>query len=141
MTFAEGETTTRLTPPQIEGYTAPELTVERTAETTALEVQAVYQLAEKTPEQLLAEALDPNRGVKVEMVTDAQVLHFGDTVKLRATLTGYDNVTYTIQWRYSADGETWHDCPNETGTEMSVVVSEQNYRNYWNVLVTVTGLA
>ena len=140
VTFAEGETTARLTPPQIEGYTAPELTVERTAETTALEVQAVYQLAEKTPEQLLAEALDPNRSVKVTFDVPEGGLNFGDTVKLKAEISGYDDVTYTLQWRWSTDNENWHEITGQTGNELLVEVTPDNYQYYWNVLVTVTGL-
>ena len=139
VTFAEGEATASVTLPEIEGYITPELTVERTAETTALEVKATYHPVTEE-EQAVAEALDPDRSVKVELVTDAQVLHFGDTVKLKATLSGYDNVNYTLQWRYSVDGETWHNCPNQTGPEMTVEVSETNYMYYWNVLVTITGL-
>lgn len=137
--FAQGEATASVTLPAVEGYHTPQLTLERKAEDTQLTAKAVYTPV-TAEEKTLENALNPNRSVSVRLVTDAKTLRFGDTVKLAATLSGYDNVNYTLQWRYSVDGKTWHDCPNQTGAEMTVVVSESNYRYYWNVLVTITGL-
>ena len=137
--FAQGEATASVTLPAVEGYHTPQLTLERKAEDTQLTAKAVYTPVTEE-EKTLEKALNPNRSVSVRLVTDAKTLRFGDTVKLAATLSGYDNVNYTLQWRYSVDGKTWHDCPNQTGAEMTVVVSESNYRYYWNVLVTITGL-
>lgn len=137
--FAQGEATASVTLPAVEGYHTPQLTLERKAEDTQLTAKAVYTPV-TAEEKTLENALNPNRSVSVRLVTDAKTLRFGDTVKLAATLSGYDNVNYTLQWRYSVDGKAWHDCPNQTGAEMTVVVSESNYRYYWNVLVTITGL-
>ena len=55
-----------------------------------------------------------------------------------ATLTGFENVEYTVAWQYSTDGSSWQDC-GVTGETMTVVVSPENANNYWNVLVTITG--
>lgn len=140
LTFAEGETTAHLTLPQIEGYTAPELTVERTAETTALEVEAVYQPVEKTPEQLLQEALDPNRSVKVTYTAPADGIYYGDKVTLKAEIVGYGNVDYTLQWRWSTDNENWTNVKDATSDTLEVLVDETNADYYWNILLTVTGI-
>ena len=56
-----------------------------------------------------------------------------------ATLSGYENLEYTVRWQYSADGSSWQDC-GVTGETMTVVVTPENAANYWNVLVTITGV-
>ncbi len=94
----------------------------------------------KTPEELVAEALDPNRSVSIAVHKDADILYEGDQVTLEAILSGYDNVNYTLQWRYSLDDQTWQDCPGQTGATMTITMDSTNYKYYWNVLVTITGL-
>ena len=94
----------------------------------------------KTPEELVAEALDPNRSVSIAVHKDADILYEGDQVTLEAVLSGYDNVNYTLQWRYSLDDQTWQDCPGQTGESMTITMDSTNYKYYWNVLVTITGL-
>ncbi len=95
---------------------------------------------EKTPEELVAEALDPNRSVSIAVHKDADILYEGDQVTLEAVLSGYDNVNYTLQWRYSLDDQTWQNCPGQTGETMTITMDSTNYKYYWNVLVTITGL-
>ena len=55
---------------------------------------------------------------------------------LTAVLHGYENVTYHLQWQVSTDGTAWTDMAGETGTTTTVLVTEENYLNYWRVLVT-----
>ncbi len=95
---------------------------------------------EKTQEELVAEALDPNRSVTVTFDVPEDGLHFGDVVELKADIQGYDNVNYTLQWRWSTDNATWNELAGENGDSLKVLVTEENYQYYWNVLVTVTGL-
>ena len=223
VTFAEGEATASVTLPEIEGYITPELTVERTAETTELTATAVYEaepetftitvkienaeqgevkvngekigdgftqemqegetftftakasdgyrltvtgaklkdpnvpgeyivetnvdktvtitFKAKTPEELVAEALDPNRSVTVSFTNVPEGgYHIGEEAILHADVKGYDNVTYTIQWRWSTDDANWNDCVGETSDTMSVILTNENCQYYWNVLVTITGV-
>ena len=88
----------------------------------------------------LAEQLDPKRKITVKAEWDGEQLYFGDTATLRATLSGYDNAVYTIRWQTSKDGNKWEDIKGAEGAELKVVVTEDNYMNYWRALVVVTAI-
>ena len=88
----------------------------------------------------LAEQLDPKRKITVKAEWDGEQLYFGDTATLRATLSGYDNAVYTIRWQTSKDGNKWEDIKGTEGAELKVVVTEDNYMNYWRALVVVTAI-
>ena len=88
----------------------------------------------------LAEQLDPKRKITVKAEWDGEQLYFGDTATLRATLSGYDNAVYTIRWQTSKDGTKWEDIKGAEGAELKVVVTEDNYMNYWRALVVVTAI-
>lgn len=57
---------------------------------------------------------------------------------LTAVLHGYDNATYTLQWQVSTDANTWTDIDGETEAATTVLVTEENYLNYWRVAVIIT---
>ena len=88
----------------------------------------------------LAEQLDPKRKITVKAEWDGEQLYFGDTATLRATLSGYDNAVYAIRWQTSKDGKDWEDIKGAEGAELKVVVTEDNYMNYWRALVVVTAI-
>ena len=88
----------------------------------------------------IAEQLDPKRKITVKAEWDGEQLYFGDTATLRATLSGYDNAVYTIRWQTSKDGNKWEDIKGAEGAELKVVVTEDNYMNYWRALVVVTAI-
>ena len=88
----------------------------------------------------LAEQLDPKRKITVKAEWDGEQLYFGDTATLRATLSGYDNAVYAIRWQTSKDGNKWEDIKGAEGAELKVVVTEDNYMNYWRALVVVTAI-
>ena len=88
----------------------------------------------------IAEQLDPKRKITVKAEWDGEELYFGDTATLRATLSGYDNAVYTIRWQTSKDGKDWEDIKGAEGAELKVVVTEDNYMNYWRALVVVTAI-
>lgn len=118
-----------------EGAASGEYVVQATADQTV-----TVTFREMTPEERIYEALDPNRKVAVTFDVPEDGIQFGDTVVLKANVQGYDNVQYTLQWRWSTDNATWNNCPGENGNSMNVVVTEENYQYYWNVLITITGL-
>ena len=121
----------KLKDPNVPGEYVVETNVDKTVTVT---------FTEKEPQELIAEALDPNRSVTVTFDVPEGGLHFGDVVELKANIQGYDNVNYTLQWRWSTDNATWNELAGENGDTLKVLVTEENYQYYWNVLVTVTGL-
>ena len=88
----------------------------------------------------IAEQLDPKRKITVKAEWDGEQLYFGDTATLKATLSGYDNAVYTVKWQTSKDGNKWEDIKGAEGAELKVVVTEDNYMNYWRALVVVTAI-
>lgn len=145
---AFGEAATVLDLSVAEPVTAPAAETETpAAEAPATEAPATEAPATQTPatETLtdgqivatLADQLDPNRSIDVYAQWEGE-LHFGDAATLCAVLHGYDNVTYTLQWQYSKDNVTWTDVKDAVGKTLSLTVTEDNYLNYWRVLVTVS---
>ena len=64
-----------------------------------------------------------------------QPLHFGDIVTLIATLQGYDNIDYTIQWQQSPDNITWYDIAGANGLTYSITITTDNFEDYWRFCV------
>ena len=89
-------------------------------------------------QQTLEDLLDPNRRIDVYAKWEGDTLRFGDEMTLTAVLHGYDNATYTLQWQVSADANTWTNIDGETEAGMTVLVTEENYLNYWRVAVIIT---
>ena len=122
----------KLKDPNVPGEYIVETNVDKTVTVT---------FTEKEPQELIAEALDENRSISLSFTNVPEGgYNIGDTATLHADVQGYDNVTYTIQWRWSTDDATWNNCEGKTGDTMSVVLTEENCRYYWNVLVTITGV-
>ena len=122
----------KLKDPNVPGEYIVETNVDKTVTVT---------FTEKEPQELIAEALDENRSITLSFTNVPEGgYNIGDTATLHADVQGYDNVTYTIQWRWSTDDATWNNCEGKTGDTMSVVLTEENCRYYWNVLVTITGV-
>ena len=85
----------------------------------------------------LAELLNPDRSIDISVEWDRVI---GHEATFRARLTGYENAVYTIAWKTSPDGETWTYIPGADGETMSVMVTEANRMNYWNVDVVISGV-
>ena len=77
----------------------------------------------------------PQRHINVEVTWDVPDPMIGDTAHFKADLSDYEGLTYTIQWQYGPDNETWYDLPGETAETMDVVVNEENNLVYWRILV------
>lgn len=63
----------------------------------------------------------------------------GDVMTLRATLIGFDNIDYALQWQFSTDDATWTDVPGATGDTLVVQLDESNAGCYWRVSAEVFG--
>ena len=63
----------------------------------------------------------------------------GDVMTLRATLIGFDNIDYALQWQFSTDDATWTDVSGATGDTLVVQLDESNAGGYWRVGAEVFG--
>lgn len=97
---------------------------------------AVQDDEDAIPEET-EEAPRPQRHIDVEVTWDVAEPMIGDTAHFNAKLEGYDGLTYTMQWQYGPDNETWYDLPGETSTTMDVVVNEENNLYYWRIIVYI----
>jgi hypothetical protein len=89
---------------------------------------------------VIEDELNSERSVSVYAVYDGETLAFGDTVTLIAVLNGYENTTTTIQWQSSTDNANWSDINGADATTYTFTVTENNYRNFWRVAVTINGV-
>lgn len=62
-----------------------------------------------------------------------------NVMTLRATLIGFDNIDYALQWQFSTDDATWTDVPGATGDTLVVQLDESNAGCYWRVSAEVFG--
>jgi len=81
--------------------------------------------------------LNPDRRMDVYADWGGDTLYFGDSAMLIAVPYGYDNAVYTVQWQTSADNTNWEAVPNGNSLRCEVVVTQDNYMNYWRIQVTV----
>lgn len=63
----------------------------------------------------------------------------GDVMTLRATLIGFDNIDYVLQWQFSTDDATWTDVSGATGDTLVVQLDKSNAGCYWRVSAEVFG--
>lgn len=63
----------------------------------------------------------------------------GDVMTLRATLIGFENIDYALQWQFSTDDATWTDVSGATGDTLVVQLDESNAGCYWRVSAEVFG--
>lgn len=63
----------------------------------------------------------------------------GDVMTLRATLIGFDNIDYALQWQFSTDDAKWTDVSGATGDTLVVQLDESNAGCYWRVSAEIFG--
>ena len=67
----------------------------------------------------------------------AEVVYEGAEVTLTATLTGFEDDTYTMQWQYTPDGgETVVDVEGANEAEYTFVLDGTNVGYLWRMTVT-----
>ena len=62
-----------------------------------------------------------------------------DVMTLRATLIGFDNIDYALQWQFSTDDATWTDVSGAAGDTLVVQLDESNAGCYWRVSAEIFG--
>ena len=84
------------------------------------------------------EAAEPERSVEIRAEWEGDELHFGDVCTLVAELSGYEGTDYSLQWQVSEDDSNWTDVEGATEATYEMIVTEENYQNFWRVTVTAT---
>ena len=118
---------------------------EVTDETEGAEATDGTENAEATDEAEQLPVAEPvrlpdNRKVSIDLAwEDEEDPGFGSVALLTATLEGYDELDYTLQWVYSEDQENWTMLEGANEAELRVTASEENYLYYWRVEVHVDG--
>lgn len=104
--------------------------------TDETEVNSGTQVAE------IIDAEYANRVVRIYASWDQskEYLDVGDEMTFTAVLEGYDGLSYQIQWQTSMNGSDWTDLSDANGLNYTLVLSEQNYDDFFRVVVNVTGL-
>lgn len=93
-------------------------------------------IVETTPEPAPEPEIDISK-LKVEIFTDrSDVMTIGDIITLTSVLTGFEGLTYTLQWQYD-DGSGWQDAPDATEATYSFAVDEINACYNWRLAVSL----
>ncbi len=86
------------------------------------------------------DVLESNRHIDVYSSRNNQQLIFEGTVYFNAIPEGYDAVAYEVQWQTSSDNVNWIDVSGADELDFYLVVTEENYMDYWRVELTNTGI-
>lgn len=119
-------------------FSVSDLVIRPTAEpiAEATEEPIVEPTPEPTPEPAPEPEIDISQ-LKVEIFTDRRdVMTIGDIITLTSVLTGFEGLTYTLQWQYD-DGSGWQDAPGATEATYSFAVDEINACYNWRLAVTL----
>ena len=75
---------------------------------------------------------------KVSVTSDwpeGEPAYIGTMITMRAELTGFDNVDYTLQWQYTVDNNEWFNEPGANGTSFTFELNETTVQYTWRVVV------
>lgn len=105
------------------------------------ELPAEEPTEEEVPEQPEAEDVayadvDVSQ-LKVEIATtQGDVVIMGETITLTSVLTGFDGLSYAMQWQCN-DGSGWRDVEGATGDSYSFIADDNNINFQWRLEVTL----
>ncbi len=118
---------------------AAEPTAEPTAEATVepTEEPAAEPTAEPAEEAPAMETVIEieERIVNSRIVGD-EVVFYGTDVTLVGDLTGFEGLTYTLQWQ-RRDGDEWHDVEGETAASYTLTFTESVAGCAWRLVARV----
>ena len=77
------------------------------------------------------------RYVEVSVTYDSPYPVLGDIAHFDATLFGYEEINYSIQWQYSIDHQEWNDIPNASETRLDMKITSENNHYYWRIIIFV----
>lgn len=115
-----------------------EANAEKPAEDGELDEDFILPEEGKLPEED-AEPEIPEIDFSTLQVVIGEPQYDGDVMTLRATLIGFDNIDYALQWQFSTDDATWTDVSGATGDTLVVQLDESNAGCYWRVSAEIFG--
>ena len=136
---AEMETTPPIEPAQAVEPTETEPAAEPATEPAA--EPATEPAAEPATEPAAEPTVEPAQidvsKLSVEVTSSLEdVVLPGETITLTAKLTGFEGLTYTVQWQYN-DGTGWKDVAGANTLTYVYVADESNISNIWRLVVTL----
>ena len=121
--------------PTTEPTEAP--TEEPTAEPAEEELLTEEELLEQPEAEDVAYADIDVSQLKVEIATtQGDVVMMGETITLTSVLTGFDGLTYAMQWQYD-DGSGWKNVDGATGDSYSFIADDNNIYFQWRLEVAL----
>ena len=115
-----------------------EANAEKPAEDGELDEDFILPEGGELPEED-AEPEIPEIDFSTLQVVIGEPQYDGDVMTLRATLIGFDNIDYALQWQFSTDDATWTDVSGATGDTLVVQLDESNAGCYWRVSAEIFG--
>ena len=88
----------------------------------------------------IVDALNPDRTIDIYYSWNNQKPAIGGDVTFIAVLHGYENLEYSIQWQQSKNGSDWADVPGSNDTRYTETITRDNYKDFWRVQVSITGI-
>lgn len=79
------------------------------------------------------------RSAYITLSWDTDNPHFGDIAHFELHMTGYENLSYTLQWQTSLDKEVWTDYTGATDPNLDIVLTEENDGVYFRLMIYVEG--
>ncbi len=92
---------------------------------------------EENPDEPGGQDSETERSIDIELTWDYEYPVVGDTAHFTSKLTGYDNLTYSLQWQMSWDEVNWMDYPGATKENLDVAITEDLKGIYWRLVVFV----
>ena len=135
----------------LDAIEAPEAEVEEEVVEEPVEEEPVIEETETeaTPDEVVEEpveeaAEEPTTGLEIDVSklsveifsTMGDIVLPGDTITLTSKLTGFDGLTYTLQWQCD-NGSGWADVPGATDGSYSFTADETNINAQWRLEVSL----
>ncbi|MCR5297340.1 MAG: hypothetical protein K6E17_08000 [Clostridiales bacterium] len=91
----------------------------------------------ETPAEEEKPTLPDNRDAEITIRWDEDKPYYGSVAHFHASLTGYENLDYTLQWQWSVDRIVWNDVEGATAEDMDVVYTAENGAYRWRIMVYI----
>ena len=119
----------------LEGGTEEADTEEPETEVENTEVEATETESTEAAEEETAKS---ERSITISSSLDGvETVEPGTMITLYATLEGYDDVAYIIQWQRTLDGENWEDISGATELQYTLAITDETDDYVYRVMVDV----
>ena len=120
-----------------EEITEEEVTEEEAVEEMVAEEEAIEEETEEDTEEQTEVSIEyADHEIEYRLTWDEVSPDIGSTAHLKAIVPEGEE-EYLLQWQNSVDGVSFTDIDGATGDSFDVVVTMDNYKLYWRVVVRV----